>query len=310
MTNPNTAIINVDADILDRIEIMRAQEEATSPCYNYFQRSTTSIDGECRKPMTAWLQEMQRKLNLSPETAWIAASFLDRYASSGKGRSQEALEDKHKYQLATISAFYTAIKIYERAELTVHKFAKYCQGYYEVEEITSMEEDILFALDWRVACPTPMDFVRHFIDLLPPEKMTSSISESLLEASQKHVDYTVTDIYFAFFKPSAIGAACLACSLLAQADILSSSERKAFWLQLAKNTVLTDVMDAQNKLLRGHPLRKPKTASQVTESSATTSKEFLATKARKKASGEKLSSSPVSVSQSCPTSRCHALRDC
>ena len=291
----NMAIINIDADILGRIEIMRAQEEATSPCYNYFQRSTTSIDEECRKSITAWLQEMQRKLELSPETVWIATSFLDRYSSSGKGRSQEALDDKHKYQLAAISAFYTAIKIYERAELTVHKFAKYCQGYYEVEEITSMEEDILFALDWRVACPTPMDFVRHFIDLLPPEKMTSSISESLLEASQKHVDSTVTDIYFAFFKPSAVGAACLASSLT-QADILSSSERKTFWLQLAKNTVLTDVMDAQNKLLRGHPLRKPKTASQVTESSTTTSKEILAIKARKiKASDNTVS--PVSVSQ-------------
>ena len=103
------AVSNIAADALSRLEAIRAQEDAASPCYNYFQRSSTAddVDEECRKSMAMWFQQMQQALELNSETAWIATSFWDRYVSSGKGRSQEALEDRHKFQLAGIASFYT-----------------------------------------------------------------------------------------------------------------------------------------------------------------------------------------------------------
>jgi len=258
---------NIDADILGRLEAMRAQEEATSPCYNYFQRSTTSkdIDEEGRKTLVIWFQKMQTCLELrSPETAWIATSYLDRYVSSGKGRSQEALQDRHKYQLAAIASFYLAIKIYESAQLPT--LAKLCKGYYKDSEIISAEEDILFALDWRVTAPTPMEFVGVFMEFLP-ERITSAplILDRLLKDSQEYANSTPTDFSFAFFKPSVVGASCLVSSLT-RADILSPSERKEFWLQLARSTDLLEVMDVQNKLLSGNTLStKNHAASKVTK---------------------------------------------
>lgn len=218
---------------------------------------------------------MQRALELSSETVWIATRFLDRYVSSGKGKSQEALDDRHKFQLAAITAFYTAVKIHEYpvVKLDVVKLVKICKGYYEESEILFTEEDILSALDWRVTTPTPMEFVRVFIELLPERIASSSItSDRILEASQKFVDGTTTDFYFTFFKPSIIGAACLASSVAAtKGGILSSSERKAFWLQLAKTTDMIEVMEAQNRLLSGKTLSNPKKAkkSSITSNSAT-----------------------------------------
>ena len=260
------------ADTFGRLEAMKAQEESTR-CHNYFQRSACCLHESCRKDMVIWLQQMQRALELSSETVWIATRFLDRYVSSGKGKSQEALEDRYNFQLAAIAAFYTAVKIHEYpvVKLDVVKLVKICKGYYEESEILFTEEDILSALDWRVTTPTPMEFVRVFIELLPERIASSSTtSDRLLETSQKFVDGTTTDFYFTFFKPSVIGAACLASSVSATKGILSSSERKAFWLQLAKTTDMIEVMEAQNRLLSGKTLSNPKkTKSSITSNSAT-----------------------------------------
>ena len=169
---------NIDADILGRIEAMRAQEDATSPRCNYFKISTTSddIDKEGRMSLVIWLRKVQTALKLSPETVWIALSYLDRYLSSGKGASQEALKCRYKFQLAAITSFWIAVKIYESMKLNVSTLVKLCKGYYEESEIVSTEEDILYALDWRVTTPTPMEFVRIFMELLPRITKSSPIS--------------------------------------------------------------------------------------------------------------------------------------
>ncbi|KAL7538960.1 hypothetical protein ACHAXR_012497 [Thalassiosira sp. AJA248-18] len=291
---------NVNHHTLECIEAMRSQEDTSSSCYNYLQSSACNnedIDEACRKSMVVWCQQVQKALKLSPETVWIAISYFDRYLSSGKGKSQDALENQYKFQLAAITSFYIAVKIYEPVELDVATLAKLCKGYYAESKILSMETDILFALEWRVSCPTPMDFVMHLLELLP-EKIST---EGLLVASQKHVEHTSTDFYFTFCKPSVVGASCLA-SCLAGTDILSSSERQAFWLQIARITDLIDVMEAQNKLSERIPICKPasltKKSSSITSklSSSITSKVALFTQQRKTAAalGE---SSPVCITQ-------------
>ncbi|KAL7543690.1 hypothetical protein ACHAXR_012998 [Thalassiosira sp. AJA248-18] len=257
--------------ILERIEAMRAQEDTLSTCYHYFHGSacnTTDIDEACRKSMVVWCQQIQKSLKLSPETVWIAISFLDRYLSSGKGKSQEALQNRFKFQLAAITSFYVAVKINESVELDVATLAKLCKGYYAESKILSMETDIIFALDWRVSCPTPMDFVRHLLKLLPGDIN----SKGLLEASQKNVEHACTDFYFSFCKPSVVAASCLASCLIGT-EILSSTERQAFWRQIARITDLVGVMDAQSKLQDGKRLCKPVAVSEVTKKpSCTTSK--------------------------------------
>jgi len=278
---------------MTRIETMRAQEDTTNSCYNYFQggKSTKEgIDLKARKSMVSWIQQVRKALRLSSETSWIATSFFDRYLSSGKGRSSQALDDRYKFQLAAITSFYIAVKINESAELSVPALAKLCKGYYAEADIVSMEEDILCALDWRVSCPTPMEFARHLLELLP-EKVDS---EDLLQACRKHLDQTSTDFYFTFCKPSVVGASCLA-SALTGTDILSSSERQAFWLQLASVTDLIEVMEAQKQLLKGRkPTKsKPSAVSKKSSKSISTSK-VLSQRNSIIASG---SSSPVCVIQ-------------
>mmetsp|Transcript_40928 Transcript_40928/g.85992 ORF Transcript_40928/g.85992 Transcript_40928/m.85992 type:complete len:291 (+) Transcript_40928:135-1007(+) len=252
---------NATNDTMDRINAMQGQEE-TIHCFNYFERKACKdIDASSRKSMVEWCQQVQNSLNMSPETAWIAVSLFDRYLSSGKGKSHQALQDRYKFQLAAITSFYTAVKINETVKLDAVTLAELCRGFYAASDIVSMEEDILFALNWRVSCPTPMDFAREMIEFLP-EKARNSISEYILEATQKYVDSAASDFFFTFCKPSVIGASCLASSLTGS-DILSASDRQAFWLELARITDLIEVIDAQNKLLAHATLSKPITRLNV-----------------------------------------------
>ncbi|KAL7541266.1 hypothetical protein ACHAXR_012027 [Thalassiosira sp. AJA248-18] len=223
-------------DTLSHLNDMRVQEE-TMRCSNYFIRTAPTnddIDESSRKAMVTWIQQVQKTLSLSPETVWIAMSFFDRYLSSGKGKSLSVLKSRCKFQLASITSFYIAVKIYEPVVLGIDLLLQICRGRYAESDILCMEMDILSTLGWRVACHTPMDFVRHMLELLSSDKEVSSSGSLLLErACQKHLDYAITDIGFSCMKPSVVAISCLASSLT-ESDALSLTQKQTIWVQLSE----------------------------------------------------------------------------
>ena len=227
MMNDNHTI-----DILSQLDAMRVQE-ATMRCHNYFNgtNSNNCIDESCRTSMVQWIQLVQSTLGLNSETVWIAMNFFDRYLSSGKGNSSKVLQSKCKFQLAAITAFYTAVKIYEPVVLGVDMLLQICRGTYTEADILAMEKDILTALNWRVSCYTPMDYARSLLELLP--EVPSCVSESLLQACQTHLNYAVSNIYFTCCtSTSALGISCLSAALT-ESNILKLSEKQAIWCQLS-----------------------------------------------------------------------------
>lgn len=253
-----------DDENLSKIDALRRQEDECQTCINFINLSTNNeIDETCRTSMVVYLQKIGKALKLSPETVWQSISFFDRYLSSGKGKSNDALQDKYRFQLVAISSFYIAVKLYEQVELSVGTLAKLCKGYYAKEDILEGEEDILFALNFRLATPTPGEFIRHYMHLLPSD----IIDNKLLKECEKRVEYTSTDIYFTFCKPSCVGASVLTSILLDQ-DVLTSSQRQTLYLKLAKITDLIEVMECQKKLATGKavsiPLVSVKKISKVT----------------------------------------------
>jgi hypothetical protein len=119
ITNTNTNI----NETLSRIKAMRYQE-STLVVYNYFNRSPlpsssshdmimTDVEDEdimdesSREAMVIWLVRLQKTLGLSSETVSIGISYLDRYLSSGRGKSRNVLHNRCHFQLAAITCFYT-----------------------------------------------------------------------------------------------------------------------------------------------------------------------------------------------------------
>lgn len=254
-------------DILSQLDAMKVQE-ATMICFNYFKGNSDCIDELCRKSMVTWIQQVQKTLGLSPETVWIAVSFFDRYLSSGKGNSRGVLRSKCKFQLAAITAFYTAVKIYEPVVLGIDMLIKICRGTYTESDIVSMEKDILTALEWRVSCYTPMDFARSLLQLLHDEEVPLYVSDSLLQACQMHLDHAVTDMHLSCHTPaSSLGISCLASSLM-ESDALSLAEKQLIWGQFSEicdfDLSSKEVLAAQQCLLSHSSPFKPSNSSKCT----------------------------------------------
>lgn len=91
-------------------------------------------------------------------------SYLDRYLATLEGRA--ALTDRKFYQLAAMTSLYMAIKIHEHLEMETSLLADLSRGVYSDLQIAYMELEILNALEWRLAGPTPLAFVQHFVALL------------------------------------------------------------------------------------------------------------------------------------------------
>lgn len=240
-------------DDLSHLDVMLAQE-ATLDFFKHF-RSTNAcgINKTWRNAMITWIQQVQKTLLLSPDTVWLAMSFFDRYLRSGKGKSAHVLKDKLEFQLAAVTTFYTAVKIHEPVVLGIDVLVMLCRGIHTEADIIDMEMDILTALEWRVSCPTGMDFARAICDLIRHDDNVSSyISDDILGSCEKHMDNAVADINFWCCKPSVLGISCVV-SALAGSEVLTLEESQAIWFRLSKvckfDLSSTEIAAAQQYLL-------------------------------------------------------------
>jgi len=238
-------------NIVDSISAMHLQEKKTPRCSNYFKRSSV-VDESCRIAMVNWLFQISDALSLNRETVSLAMSFLDRFLSSKTACSAQALEDRHKFQLAAITSYYIAVKIFEPVQLGVDMLVKLCRGFYEKSAILAMENDILFSLEWRVSSPTPLDFMRQMLELL------SFNEQSIVENAQTHMRNVTSDVHFSTFTPSVVGAACVAISFR-ESNVIPSSGQLIFWEQICRELELnesTEFFYAQQRLQLKSPHSK------------------------------------------------------
>ena len=188
--------------------------------------------------MVKWLQQMQFTLNLSPNTVFIAMSIFDRYLCSGRGGSTRALEDKCKFQLAAITAYYAAVKNHEPVVLGIHMLLIVCCHAYTKDDFVSMEMNILSAINWRMSCHTVMDYARTLLELIRKDKhLPSGIANSLLNECEKHMGDVITNISSSCCNQPELGICCVAFSL-GENKSLSLSEKDAIRIRL---TELCDV---------------------------------------------------------------------
>jgi hypothetical protein len=230
---------NYSIEIMNCLSAMHLQEQKTPRCNNYF-KNTSVVDETCRSAMVTWLCQISDALSLNRETVGIAMSLLDRFLSSCSMSSKQALEDRSKFQLAAITAYFIAVKINEPVELGVGMLVKLCRGCYEQSAILCMEQVILFSLEWRISSPTPLDFMRQILALLP------STEEYIVENVEHHLTNATKDSYFSTIAPSVVGAACVALSLKESNLICLPSEELMIWNKICKMLELTESMDFVN----------------------------------------------------------------
>jgi hypothetical protein len=236
-------------DILERLDAMLVKEANTrTMCINYFKRARVSgnvIDESCRGAMLNWLRQVQCQLELGPDTVRIAISIFDRYLSSGRGKSVIALMDKSIFQLAAITAFYTAVKIHEPVVLGIDMLQLVCRRAYTEDDFESMEMDILNAIEWRVSCHTAIDHARVLLELIClDECLPSCVARDLVDDCERRIDDAIEDIRLSCLGQSELGMRCVASSLN-ENEFLSPKVKEDMWIRLLDSCEPRQYRDAR-----------------------------------------------------------------
>lgn len=226
-----------EQDIFDCIATMLRQEELYL-CHDYMNSEEAMealppnrtvgevIDENCRSKMCEWIFHVIDSTKLQRETASVAMGFLDRFLCSGSPRAAKTRLDRKEYQLAAMTCLYIAVKVREPFEMDAPLMSRLSRGLHTAVEITTLEYDILIALQWKVNGPTPAQFVNYILELLP--LCAQSISSTLYEHSHFQTELAVGDYAFVpHLRHSTVAIASILNSMgsvIEQRDVSTYSE--------------------------------------------------------------------------------------
>jgi hypothetical protein len=231
----------------DQISAMRTQEESESyRTRDYLadlddimmmsdgDDSRGPIDESCRRKMCMWSTQVVDFFQFgSRESVHMASAYLDRFLSSSDEAAQRALLNRKEYQLFSMTALYLAIKIQETIEVDLSIMEKLSRGDYTARDFMRAEVELIRSLRWRLNDPTPTEFVRRFVSLLPadvesPPSLTSASSSTptptptaqqqeqamsdeymIMDFARFQTEISVTDYSFVATRPSLIATASI-----------------------------------------------------------------------------------------------------
>lgn len=204
--------IDVDSTI-ETIKVMQRQEERAYQVTDYLASLPKAalheypVDEDCRQVMAKWCHDIADFCNYNRETAAIALNCLDRFMCTRMGLP--VLLDRNEYQLAAMTALYTAVKIHEHEAMDPELVSTLSQDAHSSKAVERMESRMLQAIQWRVNPPTTHAFVRHMLDLVPFHLIDESSRETVMELTQFQVDLATCDYEFSKEPASRIAFASL-----------------------------------------------------------------------------------------------------
>jgi hypothetical protein len=174
------------------------------------------ITADDRKKLAGWCYGIVDHCKLSRETVASAMEMTDRFLSMPSNSadaarvSDEALIDPSKFQLLTIAALYTSIKINEKVAISSDLFAEMCSHVYTVEEIEDMELTLLIGLSWRCHAPTAHQVGMSILSLLLPYVDIPEVTWGFLMDEMRYLtELAVRDYYFSTQRTSTVALAAI-----------------------------------------------------------------------------------------------------
>jgi hypothetical protein len=193
------------------------KRELTNYCIGYLDPSdTTIITADDRKKLVDWCYDVVDHCQFSRQTVASAMEMVDRFLSMPSNSvdaarvSDEAPRDQIKFQLLTIAALYSSIKVNEKVAISSDQFAEMCSRAYTVEEIEDMERILLIGLSWRCHAPTAHQVGLSILSLLLPYVDIPEVTWGFLMDEMKYLtELAVRDYYFSTQRTSTIALAAI-----------------------------------------------------------------------------------------------------
>ena len=214
---PTESLSRNTEDVADSLAAMIKREITTLNHEGYLHPSEPNmISAHDREKIVDWCYAVVDHCQYSRETVASAMDMVDRFLSMPSNSvdaarvSDEALRDQSKFQLLTIAALYSSIKVHERVALSSDLFAEICSRAYTAEEIEDMERILLSGLSWRCHSPTARQIGLSILSLiLPYVDIPEETWGFLLDEMTYLTELAVRDYYFAFERTSTIALAAV-----------------------------------------------------------------------------------------------------
>lgn len=194
----NAGIYGLQDYAVEIFQHLRQAEQLHRPKLNYMRKQQDITCG-MRSILIDWLVEVADEYKLHTETLHLAVNYIDRFLS------QMAVL-RGKLQLVGAAAMFLAAKFEEIYPPDVGEFVYITDDTYTKKQVLRMEHLILKVLNFDVAVPTSIQFLKRFLKAADADKKTEHLTHYLCELSLIEFDCLQ-------YVPSKMAAAatCLAC---------------------------------------------------------------------------------------------------
>jgi hypothetical protein len=205
--------------VADSLAAMIKRELITLCSEGYINPSdSNTITADDRRKLVDWCYSVVDHCQLSRETVASAMEMVDRFLSRPSNRysvdaarvSHAALRDESEFQLLTIAALYSSIKVHERVALSSDLFAEICSQAYTSEEIEDMERILLSGMSWRCHSPTAYQIGLSILSLILPCVVIPEVTWGFIIDEMKYLtELAVREYYFSTQRTSTIAVAAI-----------------------------------------------------------------------------------------------------
>jgi hypothetical protein len=185
--------VMVSEYVSDIFDYLKDLETKIMPDPNYMLRQR-ELEWRMRTILIDWLVEVHHKFRLLPETLFFAVNIIDRLLSIKPC-------NVNKLQLVGITAMFIASKFEEVYAPTVAQFSYMIDGH-KPDEIITAEMYILVSLDFQLAYPNPLNFLRRCSKADNYDIQSRTLAKYFLEV-------TLLDEVFLNTPPSVLAASSL-----------------------------------------------------------------------------------------------------
>lgn len=187
-----------------------------------------------RERVVQWCYDVADHIGESRSVVYVAMNILDRF-----GATQSSEVDERNYEVASMTAFFLAIRIWGSGSLRIEELRSMSRAGINIKEIVAMGTSMVEALTWNHRLVTPLDFVRCFMELLPCE--SDFTSQVIMESACYLIEIAVCDVSLSHCKPSEVAAAAMMNALRAcrgsEAASFGSNLRRTFGINPDSSTM-------------------------------------------------------------------------
>ena len=149
---------------------------------NYLKNNQKFINHKMRAILIDWLVDVHKKYKLKPETLYLTTNIIDRYLSK-----RENIETKNLQLLGVVSLLISS-KYEDIHPPPVKELALITDGAYVVNQLISMENEILSCLNFDLFYPTQWHFLECYKKKLNMNEITFYFAWYLMEISLLNIN--------------------------------------------------------------------------------------------------------------------------